>query len=108
MLFLTDENVPDAVGQFFKDLGHEVQLARDNFRPGAHDKILVEGCDAIEGSIITWNRKDFENLVGRRPPEGNQQRYRHVGAVYFRCSEPAAIKRLNQLADIIKLELALC
>jgi hypothetical protein len=106
VLFLTDENVPDAVGRFFKQRGHEVRLARETFREGASDRTVVEGCEALHAIVVTWNKKDFTRLVGRRPPDGNQQRYRHVGAIYFACLEPMAVKRLQQLYDVIELEVA--
>lgn len=104
--FVTDEDVPDQVGRFLRSHNHEVLLVREQFGEGWSDRMVVEGCEALKANVITLNKRDFVKLIGRRPPDGNFQRYRHVGAIYIQCPEPTAVKRFEQLIDFIDFEFA--
>jgi hypothetical protein len=104
MLFLADENVPDEVVEFFRARGHDVRKAREELYKGASDRHVVESTNELAATVLTWNVKDFDRLVARRPPDGNQQRWRHVSAIYFSCKEPRAVRRLVQLINLVEFE----
>ena len=86
MLLLIDENVPNSVAEFFAARNHEVRFVRDLFPAGTPDPVIAAIGDRLSAIVVTWDR-DFETLV-KRIPEGNRAKFRRLGRISFRCSEP--------------------
>lgn len=103
MLLLIDENVPDSVTAFFRERGHEVHLVREVLLPGTPDPVVATLGDTLGAVIVTWNHKDFKKLAAR-VPEGNVQRFRHLGRINFRCNEAHGRRRAEQLIESIEFE----
>jgi predicted nuclease of predicted toxin-antitoxin system len=100
MTLIIDENVPEAVAEFFRARGHIVIAIRDFLGRGAPDDAVAEFGDVEMAVVVTWDR-DFKRLV-RRVPLGNRMRFRKLGRISFECRESAGLHRLERLIDHIE------
>lgn len=100
MLLLVDENVPNSVADVFASHGHEVRFVRDLFPAGTPDPVIATIGDRLSAIVVTWDR-DFETLV-RRIPEGNRAKFRRLGRISFRCTEPKGRSLLERWIDHIE------
>lgn len=101
MLLLIDENVPDSVARFFAERGHEVRYVRDILPAGTADPVIAAIGDRLSAIVVTWD-KDFDRLVSRIP-EGNKARFRRLGRISFRCSEPNGLTQLKRWIGHIEM-----
>jgi predicted nuclease of predicted toxin-antitoxin system len=104
MLLLVDENVPTSVADFFASRGHDVRYVRDLFPAGTPDPVIATIGDRLSAIVVTWDR-DFESLV-RRVPEGNRAKFRRLGRISFRCSEPKGRSLLERWIGHIEFHYA--
>lgn len=100
MLLLIDENVPNSVAEFFAVRGHEVRYVRDLFPGGTPDPVVAAIGDRLSAIVVTWDR-DFEKLVSR-VPEGNRAKFRRLGRISFRCSEPRGLPLLRRWIGLLE------
>lgn len=97
-----DENVQESVRRFFEKHDHEVTMVRDVLF-SAPDDVVAAAADVSRAIVVTWNTKDFEKLISRRP-DGNQQRLRHAGLLGFICNEAHGVRRLEVAYPHLLLE----
>ncbi len=102
IFLIIDENVDDAVGQYFHERGHRVGFVRDLFASGIADPIISAIGDE-DSAIVVTHDKDFK-ILAQRAPEGTRQRFRRLGRISLRCREPQAKKRIEELIDSIEFE----
>jgi predicted nuclease of predicted toxin-antitoxin system len=100
MLLLVDENVPNSVAEFFSARDHEVRFVRDLFPAGTPDPVIATIGDRLSAIVVTWDR-DFETLV-KRIPAGNRAKFRRLGRISFRCSEPKGRALLERWIEHIE------
>jgi predicted nuclease of predicted toxin-antitoxin system len=105
MLLLIDECVPTSVTEFFRERGHEVWHVTDTLLPGTPDQVVAKIGDQYSAIVVTWNAKDFKRLAARIP-EGNQQRFRHLGRINFRCRESRGRQRAEAMIEAIEFHFA--
>lgn len=104
MLLLIDEDTPFSVGHFLERRGHEVLFVkRIPAINGKNDPTVVRYANAVGAVVVTCNWSDFEALIARRPPEA-PNRLRQVGLISFRCPQPRAQGRLEQVFDMVVSE----
>src|SRR5437879_201398 len=96
MRLLMDENVPDSVSEFFCSRGHEVELARDVFGNRTPDQVIARMGDRFGAIVVTWNRRDFQELASR-VPEGGRRLLRTLGLITYQCSEVNGRRRTEEL-----------
>jgi len=101
MQLLIDENVPKSVADFFAIRGHSVQYVRDVLPAGTPDPIVAAIGDRLSAIVVTWD-KDFEKIVNR-VPDGNKARFRRLGRISFKCSEPKGRRLVELWIDHIEL-----
>lgn len=99
--FLTDNCVPDSVGQILQDAGHEVIRLRDILPTDSVDP-LVASVAELNGAILVSFDKDFKALAPRIGI--GQQRFRKLSRIGFRCREPNAARRIGLALSLIEHE----
>lgn len=61
--FFTDNDVPDDVGDFLRDSGHDVTRLRDVMLDSSADPVVAAACRRGGMILITHNVKHFRNIV---------------------------------------------
>jgi Domain of unknown function (DUF5615) len=104
--FLTDECVPDSVGNFLESRGHALFRARDLVLPGTADKIIaVVGNE--KGAIVVTNDNHFKGIASRiSRDEVSLARLRRMHRVFLMCPEPMMVRRFETLMTAIEFEFA--
>ncbi|MDQ4044036.1 MAG: DUF5615 family PIN-like protein [Chloroflexota bacterium] len=103
--FLTDNNVPDSVGRYLAERGHEVIRVRDILLPESEDVIIAAIGDQLEAIVVTWDYRDFRALTTQMP-EGTRARFRKLGLLTLRCNAPTAARRVAAVIQYIEFEYA--
>jgi hypothetical protein len=101
--FLLDEDVPEAVAQFLRERGHDVEWGRALLPLGSPDHLVVREADRLGAIVVTWNRKHYHPIIRRQPP-GVLLRFPRAGLLSFKCSRPNAVQRLAVLISRIERE----
>ena len=113
IIFLTDEDVPDTIADFFVSRGHTVYTVKHSIFESEPDDVIAKLAQQISLEnnasvvLVTWNHVHFANLIARRPPNNNL-RFRALGRLSMTCRRPAAMKRLTETIEDIEREYALC
>lgn len=106
MRLIVDENVPDSLATFLAQRGHHVDLVRERFGQMTPDEFIAWVGDAQQAVVVTFDR-DFDRLVARAP-EGGRNRFKSLGRISLRCSEPRALSRIREFIDEIEAEYDRC
>ncbi len=61
--FFTDNDVPDDVGEFLRDSGHDLTRLRDVMLDSSADPVVAEACRRSGMILITHNVKHFRAIV---------------------------------------------
>ena len=91
--FLTDNNVPDSVGDYLASRGHTVTRIRDVMPTDSVDPVGAKAAIEAGQVLVTWD-KDFK-----------QPRYQGLSRVTMRCSEPDGVARSTATIDLIETAL---
>lgn len=94
MTFLFDHDVPDELGYFLRQLGHEVRRLREELPTNTSDADVLAHAARREWLLITCNRDDFLKLASAQTPTGIVILIRRRS----RAAERAALLRLLQRA----------
>jgi hypothetical protein len=99
--FLTDEHVRPELGRFLQDRGHVVERSRDLLGEGATDKRIAELAEETAAIVITWNKRDFDKLMGK-----GKSTFTRAGALYFaKVDYSAATARISGVIDVVDYEI---
>jgi hypothetical protein len=95
LLFLTDHNVPDSLGHFLAEVGHDIARVRDVMAADSPDPIVAEAAIRAGRVLISWDR-DF-----------NQQRFLRpwfatLSRIGFSCPEPDGVARMRSVLDLVE------
>ena len=101
MLFITDEDVPNSVGQFLAKRGHEVLLVREYFLPATEDSVIARGASDRNAVIVTWNTRHFKALAKRRRKNGRLN-YPGMSVLAFRCPHVRGLERLRRVIEEVE------
>lgn len=93
--FLTDANVPDSVGAYLVDRGHDVVRVRDIMAADAKDPVVAEAAMQSDRILISWD-KDFNHQRFLK------ERYRELNRIGFSCPEPHGATRLDEVIDLVE------
>jgi predicted nuclease of predicted toxin-antitoxin system len=99
--FLLDEGVPDSVGKFLAQLGHDVIHLRDSLAPGSPDTVVCRAAEANDAILVACDG-DMKQLV-KRYGIGNR-RFRKLSLIKLTCAAPRAVDRLRQAISFIEHE----
>lgn len=97
--FLTDVNVPDSVGDWLIERGHDVVRVRDIMPVETPDPVVAETAIESVRVLVTWD-KGFNAQRFQAP------RFAALHRVAFACEYPLATTRLEALIDRIEGEWA--
>ncbi|HCE21990.1 MAG TPA: hypothetical protein DF282_05670 [Hyphomonas sp.] len=95
LLFLTDVNVPDSVGDFLRTEGHDVVRVREIMAADAPDPIVAEAAMHAKRILVSWD-KDFKQQRFMKP------RFATLSRIGFSCPEPDGVMRLQAVLDLIE------
>jgi predicted nuclease of predicted toxin-antitoxin system len=95
--FLTDNNVPDSVGEILKARGHSVVRIREIMPVDSPDTVVAEAAIHSGQVLISWD-KDFMQQRFLK------ERFATLQRVAFSCPEPQAAARLTEVLDRIEDE----
>jgi predicted nuclease of predicted toxin-antitoxin system len=98
--FLTDQNVPDSVGQFLKQRGHDVVRLRDIMPTDSADPVVAEAAMQAGRVLVSWD-KDFNHQRFMKP------RFSALSRLAFSCLETEAVARLKIHISLIEAEVRL-
>ncbi len=98
MLVITDEDVPDDVGQFLGTRGHEIILVREAFMPGTDDSVIAKAASEQRAVVFTWNKRHFFALAHRKNAKGEPS-YPGMSVVGFGCSHVDGLSRISATID---------
>lgn len=99
MRFLTDVNVPDSVGSFLEECGHNVVRVRDIMAIDTKDPIVAEAAMQDDRILVSWD-KDFNHQRFLK------ERYRKLSRIGFSCPEPDGKDRLQEVIDLVEFTYA--
>jgi hypothetical protein len=98
---LTDEDVPDELGDFLRDRGYTVLLVRDVFGMGTADHVIATAASDQGLLVYTFNRRHFLNFARRTERDGSLT-HPGMSVVSFDLRRPQALARLRLLIDDIE------
>lgn len=98
ILFLTDNNVPDSVGRYLIERGHDVSRVRDVMSADAKDPVVAEAAMQAGRILVTWDR-DFNAQRFMQP------RYASLSRIGFSCPEPEGAERLADVIDLLEFSI---
>jgi hypothetical protein len=95
--FLTDNNVPDSLGNYLRRRGHDVVRVRTVMPADSPDPVIAEAAMRASRVLISWD-KDFNHQRFLKP------RFRKLSRIGFSCPEVEAVNRLKEVIDLIEFE----
>ena len=87
--------MPDSVGQYLIDRGHDVVRVRDVMAVDTKDPIVAEAAMQDSRVLLSWD-KDFNQQKFRK------ERYKSLSRIAFCCPEPDDKKRISELIDLVE------
>lgn len=93
--FLTDANVPDSLGKYLQERGHDVVRVRDIMAADAKDPVVAEAAMRSSRILISWD-KDFNHQRFLK------ERYRVLNRIGFSCPEPDGVDRITEVVDLVE------
>ena len=97
--FLTDNDVPDSVGDMLRTLGHDVVRVRDVMAADATDPVVAAAAIQASRILVSWDR-DFNH---QRFLTSRFERLCRIGMC---CPKPEGAKRIKDLIDIVEFVVA--
>ena len=97
--FLTDVNVPDSVGNYLIERGHDVARVREIMAVDAKDPVVAEAAMRAGRILVSWDR-DFNHQ------RFMQERFAALSRIGFSCPEPVGADRLRTVMDLIEFAIA--
>ena len=70
MIFLLDQDVPDAIARIIQQAGHTVHRLRELMPADSPDEAVLSFALAREALLVTCNRDDFLTLAKQQPHAG--------------------------------------
>lgn len=102
--FLTDEDVPDSVGDFLRGKGHHVVRVREaEMLTGSPDKVVAAAARESDHVLVTHNYKDFRRVV-RDHLESTNAKVDSLCVVELECGQVTAAQRISEELDLIVRE----
>lgn len=102
--FLTDEDVPDSVGEALRARGHLVVRVREaEMLMGSPDKIVAAAAREAGHVLVTHNYRDFRKEVREHLKSTNAQVDR-LCVVELECGQVGAAERVKEEIDLIERE----
>jgi hypothetical protein len=96
--FLTDNNVPDSVGNVLISLGHDVVRLRDVMATDAPDPVVARAAIEDNRILISWDR-DFNQQRFKSP------RFEGLSRLSMSGPEMEGASRLKSVFDIVEFSL---
>lgn len=100
--FFTDNDVPDAVGDYLLDSNHECKRLRDVILADSPDPIVAATCRQSGMVLITHNIKHFKAIV--KEHEVNHKEADSLCRIELGCKQIVAVERLEAAMSIIEHE----
>lgn len=97
--FLTDNCVPDSIGNYLRRRGHDVARVRDVMPADSPDPVVAEAAMQSGRVLISWDR-DFNHQRFQKP------RFKRLQRIGFSCHELEGAKRLAEVIERIEFEYA--
>jgi predicted nuclease of predicted toxin-antitoxin system len=104
--FLTDENIPDSVGDWLMGEGYTLYRARDLVVPGTAD-VALGAIASAEGAILVTRDKDFRRIADRLGMPRAHVRLR-MHCIILTGQAPLVRDRLEDLLEAVLFELDQC
>jgi hypothetical protein len=102
MRLVTDEMVPDSIGEFLAARRHKVLRVREHLKLGTPDDGVARFANQSDAIILTWNVRDFARLLNRKL----HRQFPKAGLISFNCEEADGRTRLEQFIVVIEAEFA--
>jgi hypothetical protein len=102
MVVVTDEMVPDSIGNFLQSRHHKVYRVRDHLKEGTPDAGVARFANQVGAIVITWNVRDFRQLLDRK----RHAPFPKAGMISFTCEEADGRDRMVALIAVIEAEFA--
>lgn len=97
IVFLTDQNVPDSIGELLKKRGHNVIRVRDIMPTDSADPIVAEAAMRSAAVLVSWDR-DFHHQRFLAP------RFKSLSRLAFSCPEVDGARRLKDNILLVEAE----
>jgi hypothetical protein len=102
MRFLLDENVPRAVGDALRELGHDVRLSTDLVAVGSPDQVVATA--AVQDDRILVSHDRDMRRIDRIEARGARDRYRNLNRLLLSCEEPRAAERVRAFMSVVQAD----
>ncbi len=99
--FFLDEGVPDSVGKFLADQGHEAIFLRDCITPGSADTLVCKAAKANDAILVACDG-DMRQLVKRYGVSNGL--FKKLSLLKLSCGHVQAINRIKQTMTLIEHE----
>jgi predicted nuclease of predicted toxin-antitoxin system len=104
--FLTDESIPDSVGDVLQEHGFNVYRTRDLVAPGTSDAIIARLSDE-RGTILIVNDRHYKgNFSPMTRSAISLRRLRRLHRIEMRCREVHMARRIEELLSATEFEYA--
>lgn len=101
MRLLIDQNIPDSVGTFFEERGHDVSLVREVLGRASPDQLIAVTAE-LQGVIVVTLDKDFTRFK-QLLPEGSRNRFASgTGTIRLAVRESRLVARPRDEIDTIE------
>lgn len=103
MELLIDENVPEAVTEFLRSRGHNIEMVRNVLPVGTEDPVVATVGNRFSKTIVTWD-KGFDKAARPRQKntQQNQTRYRKLGQIVLDCKYAQGLDVLQEHIEIVE------
>ncbi|MYL97215.1 hypothetical protein GR702_05445 [Novosphingobium sp. FGD1] len=102
--FFTDNDVPDDVGRFLWDSGHDVTRLRDVMLDSSADPVVAAACRQQGLVLITHNVKHFRAIV--RDHEVTRGQVDTLNRIEMGCKQIRSKARMEAALSLIEAEWA--
>lgn len=103
--FVIDEDVPQRIGAYLSERGHQVVRADALVgHEGAPDHVVAALADDIGAIVLTWNKKDYKKIIKRGQQKGGSKLLSAGLISFHRVKETVGLTRLKQVIDTIEFE----
>jgi len=98
--FFTDADVPDSVGDFLLQAGHEVTRLRHVMLENSEDPVVATACREAGLVLVTHNYRDFRKIS--TDLQMTRGRFDMLHRVELICSQVIARKRMEMELPLIE------
>jgi predicted nuclease of predicted toxin-antitoxin system len=100
--FFTDNDVPDAVGDFLKESGHTVIRLRDVMLDNSPDPVVAAACREQGMVLVTHNVKHFKKIV--KDYEVTAAQADRLCRIELECEQLESVDRIRDALSTIETE----